>query len=167
MGKIKVGCTETTAFIEVEGRGVFQDSPCLKRFILFMAERGLKKFTLTLKTCVGMDSTFMGTLTWLALKLKREFHSRLKLINVSSHNVELLETLGIIKYLDVGKEEKEESVQLKSLRPETQDRVSLANHMLEAHKTLMKIEEKNVIKFKDVERFLEEDIRRMTNKKQK
>ena len=165
MGRIKVGCTETAAFIKVEGRGVFQDSPCLKRFILFMAERGLRKFILTLKCCVGIDSTFMGTLTWLALKLKREFHSHLKLINVSSHNVELLETLGIIKYLDIGKEEKEETVQLKSLRPETRDRVSLAEHMLEAHKTLMKIEEKNVIKFKDVKRFLEDDIRRMTNKK--
>src|SRR5450631_2319235 len=57
-------------WIRVEGRGSFQNSPALKEFSRKLIDEGRRKFVVDLKSCLAMDSTFMGTLAGLAIRLR-------------------------------------------------------------------------------------------------
>ena len=67
---IQVGFNERTVWVRVSGRGSFQNSGPLKDFAKEMLARGYKSFVIDLGECPVMDSTFMGTLAGIALKLQ-------------------------------------------------------------------------------------------------
>ena len=67
---IQVGFNESTVWVRVSGRGSFQNSSPLKDFAKEMLSRGYKTFVIDLGECPVMDSTFMGTLAGIALKLQ-------------------------------------------------------------------------------------------------
>jgi len=156
--QILVGETKNTVFISVEGRGNFQNSHSMKDFALAMIDRGKTNIVLDLKSCVGMDSTFMGVLAGLAIKLRKSNQKALTLINVSPHNLDLLETLGLSQLLnivDVTETPSPSVTPVPSTQPEKGD---VAKHMLEAHEQLSEISEANKVKFKNVIQYLQEDL---------
>jgi anti-anti-sigma regulatory factor len=84
-----------TVWIKVEGKGTFQNSPGLKEFSRHMMEHGRKDFVVDLANCPAMDSTFMGTLAGLALRLRDVGNGHLWVVNRNLRNNELLEGLGL------------------------------------------------------------------------
>lgn len=84
-----------TVWIRVEGKGTFQNSPGLKEFSREMMEGGRRSFVVDLANCPAMDSTFMGTLAGLALRLRDCGDGHLWVVNRNLRNSELLEGLGL------------------------------------------------------------------------
>ncbi|MCX7869413.1 MAG: STAS domain-containing protein, partial [Terrimicrobiaceae bacterium] len=86
MENVLVGTLGDTAWVRVEGRGSFKNSGGLKDFFGRMLERGFRRFAVDLANCELMDSTFMGTLAGLALRLRETGGGGLRVLNTSPRN---------------------------------------------------------------------------------
>src|SRR5437763_17095012 len=64
-----VWVTDKTACIKIVGRASFTCSVDFKALVLGLAQKGFSCFVLDLTECLLMDSTFLGVLAGLGLKL--------------------------------------------------------------------------------------------------
>jgi anti-anti-sigma regulatory factor len=92
---ISAACFDGEVWIHVEGRGNFQGSAPLKKFVQAMILRGYRDFVIDLATCDHMDSTFMGTLTGISQNLRELGQGSLRALNANPRNVELFANLGL------------------------------------------------------------------------
>ena len=155
--------TGKVVYIKVRGKGSFQNSPALKEFARQMFERGHRIFVFDLAECSVMDSTFMGTLAGLALRL-RDSGGALLVRNVNERNFELLRNLGLNNLFEI-----EPSSEMAAVRAtdgesalETDSTVSRSDHaacMIEAHEALVDADPENLARFKDVLEYLRQDLR--------
>jgi anti-anti-sigma factor len=159
---ILVGVTGNAVYIKVRGKGSFQNSPALKEFARQMLERGHRIFAFDLGECTVMDSTFMGTLAGMALRL-RESGGTLLVRNVNERNFELLRNLGLNNLFQI--EPSSESPVVGSNGEsalETENELSRSEHaacMIEAHEALVDAAPENLARFKDVLEYLKQDLR--------
>lgn len=131
-----------------------------------MLERGRSDFVIDLEGCPMMDSTFMGTLTGIALRLKASLSGTLEIINANPRNRQLLQSLGLDQIFTVDVEGKSwarerELVRNNLAQPAAAPALDHRDHaefVLEAHEALCKANEENVRRFKDVIEFLKNDI---------
>jgi hypothetical protein len=159
---IQVGVANGLVRIRVEGKGSFQNSASLKDFAKEMLARGHREFVVDLGACPLMDSTFMGTLAGIALKLKGcgEMGS-IHIVNLNERNQGLLCNLGLDQLLRV---ECTDFSGTDSLLPSSflpaavSDKLDQAQTMLEAHEAVVTANPENEAKFKDVLEFLRSDI---------
>ena len=91
---ISTGTLYGLAWLTVEGRGSFQNSPELKDLVREGLSQGRSRMVLDLQRCSGMDSTFMGMLSCLAGKLETAGGS-LHVVNAAGKNADLLRGLGL------------------------------------------------------------------------
>jgi anti-sigma B factor antagonist len=92
---VSAGCFDQEVWIRIEGRGNFQSSGSIRKFVQAMIQRGRRQFVVDLALCDHMDSTFMGTLTGISQNLRELGQGSLIMINVAPRNVELMENLGL------------------------------------------------------------------------
>ncbi|MCX6958649.1 MAG: STAS domain-containing protein [Verrucomicrobiae bacterium] len=92
---VSLACIDENVWIRVIGRGSFQCSPCLKKIVQEQLEQGRYDYIIDLGECEQLDSTFMGTLTGIAQRLKIKKEGSLRVINVSEGNKQLMENLGL------------------------------------------------------------------------
>jgi anti-anti-sigma regulatory factor len=92
---VSVACFDREVWVQVEGRGNFQGSAPLKKFVEAMILRGYRDFVIDLAACDHMDSTFMGTLTGISQSLRELGQGSLRALNVNPRNVQLFENLGL------------------------------------------------------------------------
>lgn len=157
---ILVGTANRTVWVRVEGKGSFLNSTGLKEFAKEMINRGFREFAVDLKNCPVMDSTFMGTLAGVALRLRELGQGSLRVINLNERNSDLLANLGLdqLFILDSngdGKMPTEAQVPLAATAP---DKATQAQTMLEAHEACIEANEANAAKFKDVLEYLKQDL---------
>lgn len=166
--QLLVAMDDRRAFVRVVGRGSFKVSPALKEFALAAIERGGVELILDMQDCIGMDSTFMGVLAGLALRL-RERGGRVVMVNLSARTRTLLATLGLDQVVEpymVGEPPPDLAKLLGGgpvlSAPAARERTmrETAETMLEAHQNLVKISPENLPKFKDVLAFLREDLKK-------
>jgi len=135
----------------------------MKDFAKEMINRGHREFILDLKNCPVMDSTFMGTLAFIALRLRELGQGQLRVINLNERNHDLLCGLGLDQLFHVEqctqKSAPEPTGELKPVTPVNGDRVAQAETMLEAHEALVEADPENLTKFKDVLEYLKQDLR--------
>jgi anti-sigma B factor antagonist len=147
----------------VEGKGSFQNSPALKEFSKHMLERGYRHFVVDLNGCTVMDSTFMGTLAGIALRLREFGNGSLLVRNANERNSDLLQNLGLNNLFDVeskGAEPTTDNVVGSSpLADHPIDRSDQAECMIEAHEALVDAHPENFARFKDVLEYLKQDLR--------
>ena len=147
------------AYIQVNGRGSFQNASHLKSFYSEVIKSGAQRFVIDLKNCTYLDSTFLGTMTGLGLKIKDSPHGGLQIINASTRNLELMQNLGLDRLFHIqvtGMDYKPEEIQ--ELEKTSSSKVSTGETMLEAHENLMLWDSRNIAKFKDVVDYLREDL---------
>ncbi len=101
MSKILVARTGDLGFVKVVGRGSFQNSGCLKAFYLQLLKEGVTRFVIDLGSCTYLDSTFLGILLGLGLKLRESGNGLLNILNASSRNLELLRNLGLDRLIQL------------------------------------------------------------------
>jgi len=92
---VSAGCFDQEVWIRIEGRGNFQSSGSIRKFVQAMIHRGRREFVVDLAFCDHMDSTFMGTLTGISQTLRELGQGSLLVINVTPRNVDLMENLGL------------------------------------------------------------------------
>lgn len=161
---IQVGVADGAVWIRVEGRGSFQNSTPLKDFARQMLAGGHRNFYVDLKDCALMDSTFMGTLAGIALKIKAEGFGELHVVNSNERNVSLLCNLGLNHLLrlegvfqdfDAAAQQMSEKSTLSSVAVNKSDE---AKTMLEAHEAVVAASPAVAAQFKDVIEFLRQNI---------
>lgn len=152
--------------IKIAGRASFQSSVDFKTLINTLREHGHKRFVLEVSECQLMDSTFLGVLAGLGLKFSDERNGHdpasLELLNPSDRIFDLIENLGIEHLFQIHKGAAPVAGELSPIEkpPSTPDRKETTRTCLEAHRLLMEINPANVAKFKDVTKFLEEDLKK-------
>ena len=156
---VSVACFDREVWVRIEGRGNFQGSGSLKRFVHAMIQRGYREFIVDLAACDHMDSTFMGTLAGISQSLRELGQGGLRTLNVSPRSVELLENLGL-NFLFVveplGPELKrpaEQGAQLMVLPPESGPEKEI---ILAAHEALVAANPVNADRFRDVLGYLKQ-----------
>ena len=87
---IQVGLCGPTVWVKVEGKGSFLNSENLKEFACGMLDHGYRQFVVDLADCATMDSTFMGTMAKVALRLKELGRGHFHIVHCGSRNQELL-----------------------------------------------------------------------------
>ncbi|MEM9445264.1 MAG: STAS domain-containing protein [Verrucomicrobiota bacterium] len=144
--------------VRVEGRGTFKNARYLKTFAKKSREIGINQFALDLGKCTHMDSTFMGTIAGLAIDAKKSQTPLPQVYYISEKNLELLQTLGLDRILNIVADDLKISADGKTdSKEDAEDKINqeqLSEDMLEAHQTLASLSESNAEKFEDVIHFL-------------
>lgn len=117
-----------------------------------------------------MDSTFMGTMASVALRLKELGHGHLHIVHCGNRSQELLSGLGLDQIFDIrgnganppdcGALERAPAVRSPADRKKEQTET-----MLEAHEALCEAAPENILRFKDVLDFLRQDLHHETPSK--
>ena len=152
-----------TVWVKVEGKGSFLDSGNLKEFTREMLDRGYREFVVDLANCPIMDSTFMGTMATVALRLRALGQGHLHVVHCGNRCQELLSGLRLDQIFDVrangasppecGALERRPAIQ----SPEDRKREQIET-MLEAHEALSEAAPENMLRFKNVLDFLRQDL---------
>jgi anti-anti-sigma regulatory factor len=153
--------------VKVEGRGSFLNSGNLKEFAREMLDRGYREFVVDLADCAMMDSTFMGTMASVALRLKELGRGHLHIVHCGNRSQDLLSGLGLDQIFDIHTNGArapecgalEPAPAGNSPEPRKQEQ---AETMLEAHEALCEASPENLFRFKDVLDFLRQDLHRET-----
>jgi anti-anti-sigma regulatory factor len=167
---IQVGVRGPTVWVRVEGRGSFLNSGNLKEFAREMLDRGYREFVVDLADCAMMDSTFMGTMASVALRLKEIGHGHLHIVHCGNRSQQLLSGLGLDQIFDIHSdgtgtpecEALEQASRSQTLDSRKKEQVET---MLEAHEALCEAAPENIFRFKDVLDFLRQDLRHETSSK--
>lgn len=158
---ILVGTANKVVWIKVEGKGSFLNSPGMKEFSKEMVNRGHREFVVDLKNCPVMDSTFMGTLAMIALRLKEIGQGELHVVNLNERNHDLLSNLGLDQLFTIGGAGPGGgggNTAQKELATAPGGKGSQARTMLEAHEALVEAAPENLTKFKDVIEYIKQDL---------
>jgi anti-sigma B factor antagonist len=167
---IQVGVSGPTVWVKVEGKGSFLNSGNLKEFAREMLDRGYREFVVDLADCAMMDSTFMGTMASVALRLKELGHGHLHVVHCGNRSQELLSGLGLDQIFDIhpnGARAPECEALGRPPRtrsPEAQKQEQTET-MLEAHEALCEAAPENLFRFKDVLDYLKQDLHHETPSK--
>jgi anti-sigma B factor antagonist len=159
---ILVGVTGKAVYVKVRGKGSFQNSPALKEFAREMFERGHRSFVIDLTDCPVMDSTFMGTLAGLALRLRESGSGSLLVCNVNERNSDLLRNLGLNNLFAVESKADLAAQTAPESTLSADSNLSRLDHaacMIEAHEALVDADPENFARFKDVLEYLKQDLR--------
>ena len=131
-----------------------------------MVSRGYREFVVDLQNCAMMDSTFMGTLAGVALRLRELGDGHLHVIHCGTRSRELLSGLGLDQIFSIHNgglsapvcTDLDESAA--NLSPE--QKREQAQTMLEAHEALCRAAPENLTRFKDVLDYLKQDLHQKT-----
>jgi len=155
------------ACVKISGRASFNSSVQFRTLIEELHAKGFTYFVLDLSECTLMDSTFLGVLAGLGMKLGGRLQGPcepgIELSNTNPRIIELLEDLGVLRLFKIsqGPLTLPGPTQECSLPAADPSKVEVTSACLEAHKTLMEINPGNVARFKDVAQFLAEDLKRL------
>lgn len=161
-----VAVIDQTVFLKVEGRADFTSSVDLKKLLNELWERGYNHFVFDLCQCQMMDSTFLGMLCGVALSFANGDPAGsprcLELVNPNARLRGILETLGVAHLFKMVQQDHPRIGRYEPLAKGADcTRMELVRTSLEAHQTLMTVNPENTAKFKDVARFLAEDLKRL------
>lgn len=127
-----------------------------------MINRGHREFVVDLRNCPVMDSTFMGTLAGVALRLRELGQGHLHVVNLNERNHDLLSNLGLDQLFAIDmcsvKTSDAATQPLDNVPAASADRTTQAETMLEAHEALVEADPGNLTKFKDVLEYLKQDL---------
>jgi hypothetical protein len=117
-----------------------------------------------------MDSTFMGTMASVALRLKELGRGHLHIVHCGNRSQQLLSGLGLDQIFDIhsdGSGEPECEALGQASRSQTLDsrKKEQTETMIEAHEALCEAAPENIFRFKDVLDFLRQDLHHETSSK--
>src|SRR5262249_23274820 len=157
---IQVWVGDKIVWIKISGRANFHVSADFKSLVTGLWQQGQTRFVLDLTGCQLMDSTFLGVLAGLGLERSGNGTASVELLNPNPRVADMIENLGIQHLFCTVHAAPAETAEMSPLEPTPgqADKEEISRTCLEAHRLLMEINPNNVPKFKDVARFLEEDL---------
>ena len=148
--------------IKIRGRATFICSADFKTLVYRLRDHECRRFVLDLTECLIMDSTFLGILARFGLTLSSQTEpaGSVQIVNPNERIVGLLENLGVDHLFEVIKGVPPPSDGAADLELSTcSDKREVTRTSLEAHQTLSQLSPENAARFKDVIRFLAEDLK--------
>jgi len=160
---LMVAAYDQTVLIQIHGKASFGSSIDLKRLINELRSRGTVRFVFDLSACTMMDSTFLGLLSGIGLEFAHDktVARTINLYNPNDRIAETIEGLGVAQLFTICNGDAAGQREFKALEHTEADRVDVTRTCLEAHNTLIEINPDNARKFKEVTRFLAEDLKRL------
>ena len=159
---IQVGVNGKAVWVRVEGKGSFLNSGNLKEFAREMVNRGYREFVIDLENCAMMDSTFMGTMAGVALRLRELGHGHLHVVHCGQRSRDLLSGLGLDQIFSIhanGSDAPEcEILTSPAVAAPSAQKQQQAQQMLDAHEALCEAAPENFSRFKDVLDYLKQDL---------
>jgi anti-anti-sigma regulatory factor len=161
-----VAVAEQSAWIQISGRANFTASVDFKALVAELHRTGHQRFELDLTECVLMDSTFLGILAQFGMKMNQAAkpgERGIELLNANPRITELLENLGALHLFTstTGATPCPDDAKPCTPAPVNPTHQEITRTCLEAHETLMSMNQENTQRFKDVTRFLAEDLKNL------
>jgi anti-anti-sigma factor len=158
---LMVAVSEAGVRLKLAGRANMANSLDFKAVVYPLRQQGHTRFVLDLTDCVAMDSTFLGVLAAFVQRLAQppERPGRVVLVNANPRITDFLDNLGVLRLFNLVQSPGGVAGRFQPVPAGQADRAELARASLEAHRALMELEAANIPKFKDVTRFLEEDLK--------
>lgn len=156
---------EDPVVVKINGKASFLNSSPVKDLFDRLVEQGKSRFVIDFQQCSGMDSTFLGILAGLGIKLmKAEPKGTVVLTRLGSRNRELVKNLGLHRLLILddgealspgsGNGDKLEAIDDSQHLSEVEN----ARLVLQAHENLVELDASNKTKFQDVISFLKNQM---------
>jgi anti-anti-sigma regulatory factor len=154
------------SWIRCSGKGNFLSSPSVKKSAEHCLELGERCLVIDLHQCSGMDSTFMGMLAGLAMRItKQPGGGRLEIAGAAERNINSLEDLGLDAFMEINPDSaawcgREETIRgsLSAWKVPNLNSRERGQEVLEAHKILAAANEDNAQKFESVVQLLENEL---------
>ncbi len=163
-GQIWVGTLEQTVCVRVQGRATHLHGQPLRDVAREMLNRGFNRVELDLGKCTYMDSTFLGVLVGISMRLEKMGADKLAIFRISPRNLELFKTLGVDRFFQLdspGAMARGDALtDARELAEAHQATPSWANTVVEAHQLLVESDDRNEPRFKELLTFLKEDLAR-------
>jgi len=163
-GSLTIAVADPVVFLKISGRADFTLSVDFKTAVNGLHEKGFCQYVMDLTDCLIMDSTFVGVLAGLSLKLVQAANggkpASIQLCNPNPRVSDLLDNLGIARLFSIVTGAAPTATYAPAAFAPT-SRIDISTTSLEAHETLMRINPANIPKFKDVAKFLLEDLRKL------
>lgn len=154
------GELDNKVFIKFVGNATMKNSKTLEDLFDKIFEGEEKEIIIDFKECNYMDSTMLGFIAKIAIKLKKTWNKYIYEINASNMVKTSLKSTGVfdlLKHLD----QEADGVELKEIEvKDFENKDAKAAHILEAHKTLMSLSDENAKIFKNVVELLEKDVKK-------
>jgi len=150
-------CDISRAHLFPAGAGGWQHNAFNRKFTHSLPKVFSVQFIVDLRNCPVMDSTFMGTLVGVSLRLRELGEGCLYVRNLNERNSESVCSLGLDRLFDVRVSATKEDGQALRI-PLKEYRTARAQTMLEAHEALIKAVPENLPEFKDIIQYLKEEL---------
>ena len=166
--KMSVLACKEFVCVKIAGRANFTYGPDFKTLLTELVRKGCDRFIIDLSECALMDSTFLGILAGFGLKLNKAGapdHHGIELLNPNSRIADLLENLGALHLFKVttGNLQLPGDIRVQTPEAVNPSRQQITRTCLEAHQSLAEANPDNAVRFKDVTRFLAEDLKNREN----
>lgn len=161
---ILVSVTPTAVLVKISGRANFAASCDFKTLLNELHRRRHSTFILDVSDCALMDSTFLGVLAGFGMKSQGSPDGlRVELLNPPQRITDLLENLGVIDLFKIARcgDCLPDPDAMTPVAATDHSKLDVSRTCLEAHETLMSLSPENAARFKDVARFLAEDLKRL------
>jgi anti-sigma B factor antagonist len=157
--RVWVGTYEGCALLRVEGRATHVASAGVRQVLSELLQRSYLQFDVDLAACTYLDSTFLGVLAELGIRLK-DRAGLVTISHASPDKFELFRTLGIAPLFHFRDRDvpKQVSAELAELPSSKVSRAHWAKTLIDAHRALIEANHANAPLFKDVLQFLNEDL---------
>lgn len=158
---IKHGAGDAFYWIRPEGKGNFECSPFIQKAANQKLEEGCCQVVIDLQSTRGMDSTFMGTLAGLAVRMQKS-GKRLQLAGVDARNRDSLEDLGLDVLMDIEPLNASWRGHQSDIRKNLElmpigSHAELSEHVLKSHRQLSDLSPENEKKFHTVLEILDKE----------
>jgi anti-sigma B factor antagonist len=157
-GIIEVGTCDQTVLVRVKGRGVFRNSQALKKYVNLLIDSGYRIVVVDARECDYMDSSFLGTLTGFAIRLKKHGDGRVEFVNMNNTLKTTLHTIGLNHVFHLLAAKDLAPVTTVPLAPEELDKQQLTEFLLEAHENLIAADPGNAERFRNVRETLLQEL---------
>ena len=159
---LKITAMDKGYLIEVSGRANFDYAVPLRELAEKLVPGNWIQFDM--EYCETMDSTFMGVLTMIALKLRKS-GNRAMILGADENLQKLLDDLGVLKLFNLVTEDENTSGGKSVEVASNSDMLTTAQTVAEAHRALVGADSSNAEKFKQVIEFADQDVERLSKEK--
>ena len=152
--------------VKASGRATFECAGPLRELAKKLGAEEFTVLDVDLAECQGMDSTFMGILAMLGLRA-RKIGASMNIVNANELNRSLLYGLGLKKLFNYTQGPVAASSASAVAAPAENSRMESAQTVLDAHKTLMEVDDENKKKFGAVVQMVQQDIDKLHQEEEK
>lgn len=158
MSDARILVAEDDAFIQIRliGRATFAISQSLRSCALRGLESRRPHIHIDLSECESMDSTIMGVLGMIGLRAK-QYGLQVEIVNANDRLKKMLGSLGVGRLFRYT-HSTDNRVDWQALCQTEADASATEQTMLDAHETLMELDDENIPRFQDVVDYLKKDL---------